>query len=603
MSYLAYDPLRIAALAGATCSALEELRHLDCADPLAADAVGRVRLAAVHLDQLWIPLLERISRCDPLGAVDPSGLDAGDLPTAVMRAMADLAGWLVAETDPAALVADALPSAPLTVDGARALAEVLRHGELRDALDTEEERAWLAAELGMIAADPTLAAAFAVALERHGPLADELAHQRMALLGDEPTADVDDIDASFAALAHIDATVHGTGGLPALTRTMEPYAAAALIRQAALDPTTLAWLSVEVLHRLDNERPGMWPEDREPGPKTGDLLFETILATPGAPTPFVIAVRPEPQLLWWTAADAGLAQRVAREGTGPQSIGPVEAHLVLHAFTEWFVHLDGLARNNLRFTAHPFESRSALGELAAPWLVEFGPGTDDWGPDAGGRRSDLAFVIDDRAARDRLFARMDELGAALAGVTTRHRDDQAVAAAMGMLVQLEVERQVRAGEDAKESWDGGWELLSKVISYSGKQMGPEAAAIAKMANQALTEFKRLADRNGWLNAPRPPGDVAQVARAEQQRVLLGAAATAVLAGYFTLVDRGELAPTTPLPPVPSGERPDDLQAYWRAYTAWKEANLPEGSSAELVLDEQYHLFLSDADLGTRLPPS
>ena len=174
---------------------------------------------------------------------------------------------------------------------------------------------------------------------------------------------------------------------------------------------------------------------------------------------------------------------------------------------------------------------------------------------------------------------------------------------MAMLVQLEVERRVRAGEDAKESWDGGWELLSKVISYSGKQMGPEAAAIAKMANQALTEFKRLADRNGWLDAPPPPGDVEQVARAEQQRVLLGAAATAVLAGYFTLVDRGELAPNTPLPPVPSGEHPDDLQAYWRAYSAWKEANLPEGSSAELVLDEQYHLFLSDADLGTRARPA
>ena len=196
---------------------------------------------------------------------------------------------------------------------------------------------------------------------------------------------------------------------------------------------------------------------------------------------------------------------------------------------------------------------------------------------------------------------MDDAGGQLTGMADRHRDDQAVAAAMGMLVQLEVDRRVRAAEDAKGSWDATWELIGKAITYGGRLMGPEGATIAKMAAQAVTEVKRVTDRTGWLGAPSPPGDVDHAARAEQQRVLLGAAATAVMAGYLTLVDAGDLPPSTPPPPVPTGDPDGDVQAYWRAYSDWKLVNLPAGSPAELVLDEQYHLFLSAADLGSRQP--
>ena len=62
MTYLAYDPERIGALAVAVRRADEELAGLSCDDPLAADALARVRLARLHLAQLWLPVLDRLRR-------------------------------------------------------------------------------------------------------------------------------------------------------------------------------------------------------------------------------------------------------------------------------------------------------------------------------------------------------------------------------------------------------------------------------------------------------------------------------------------------------------------------------------------------------------
>jgi hypothetical protein len=599
MSYLAYDPTRIAALGAALHTALDELVGIRGDDPLAADAMGCVQHARMHLDQLWVPLVDRLGGRDPLGMLVPVHLVVDDLVDELMRMMRDHFGWKIAIPGGLpALPTGALPSAPPTAEEVTVLAGLLEHGDLDALTDQPEERAWLAAELTLIGADPGLATAFDAGFHRWGALADRLGHVRILTAASD--GDVGDIDSSFLALATTYEEVHGSGSIPALTRTMEPYAAAALIRQAGLDPQTLAWLSVEVLDRLDGDRPPLWPEDLRPGPKTGDLLFETILATPGAATPFVIAVKANPQLLWWSAADPLLAQRVAQVGTDPANIDPVSAHLVLHAFVEWFDTYEPMSRTDLRYTALPKRSRAYLGVLAEPWFVEFGPGVDDWGPDAAGRRADLAFIVKDRGARDALLEGMGQEAAGLDGEPARHWEAEAVAQAIGMFLQVDMERKIRAGEDTKQAWDTDWKVIIKLISYSSKVVAPEAAPIVTMGAQALGLFKQLADATGWFGAPPPPGDVARQARAENQRLLLGLSATAVLAGYRTLVEDGRLPEHTPEPPVPDRDHPDDVSAYSRAYRRWKEVNdIAPGSDADLLLDEQFHLFLSDADVGAR----
>ncbi|MFT3852857.1 MAG: hypothetical protein QM733_08985 [Ilumatobacteraceae bacterium] len=599
MTYLAYDPERVHALSTAMRDALDELATFACDDPLAGDALDRVRLARLHLDQLWLPLTERIVRTDPLAR--PARLAVDDLGQSLLKIVSALPGWQLADVrnDPLG----AMPGAPPTVQQAAALAEVLQHGDLAALVDTPAERRWLAAELTLIATDPALGAAFAGGFDRWGELADRLGDRRRAAL-DDSVRPVDDaghfdvarIDATYAAIAAIWTGVHGLGTVGDLVVTMEPYAAAATIRMSTLDPVTLTVLSVEILRRFD-DRDGYWDEDLVRGPKTGDLLFETILRTSGAPTAFVIAVTDDPGLLWWTAADASLPQRIALAGADPANIGVTDAGVALHAFADWFARLAPAEQRNLPHLASPWESRSTLGALAAPWFVEYGSGIDAWGDDPDVRRADLAFVIEDQAARDALFERMATLAPTLAGDPDRVRSEQAIAAAIGMLVELDTERRIRDATLAKAEWDTSWGLVETFITYTGKAV-PELLPVTQGLNKALKQVKSLLDANGWLDAPLPPGRVAEQARAVQERIRLACAATAVRAAYDTLVEHGRLGAIPP-PPVPSADPPDDRRSYRQAVRRWKEANgVVPGSDADLQLDRQLDLFVSPYEEGT-----
>jgi hypothetical protein len=600
MTYLAYAPEQLRALSVAMRAALDELVTLSCDDPLAGDAVARVRLARVHLEQQWLPLLDRVVGTDPLG--NPARLAVDDLGQSLLRIVATLPGWQLGESDADRL--GAMPSSPPTAEQVTAFTKVLQDGDLEELTDSPQEREWLAAELTLIAADPALCATFAAGFDRWGKLGNRLGYRRQAALAhdvDQPVddadrADVAHIDAAYAALGGIWTSVNGDGALVELTRTMEPYGAAVTISQLSLDPAALVGLSVEVLHRFDVDRDGYWAEDAVNGPKTGDLLLETILRTAGAPTTFVVAVADEPRLLWWTAADASLAQRVALVGTDPASIGIADAAVVLHAFADWFAHLQPAAQRNLVNLADPWESRATLGALAAPWFVEYGSGTDAWGVDPDIRRADLAFIIDDQGARGAMFEQLDAEAATLVGDPNRHRTEQAIAASIGMLLQIDTERRIRHAEEAKDEWDASWKLVQMFITYTGQAV-PETLPVVKGLTKAMTRVKKLLDENGWLGAPPPPGDVATQAEALQERIRLACAATAVRAAYEALVERGDLPPIPP-PPVPGTDPVDDPQSYRQAVRRWKDDNgVAPGSDADLWLDRQMDLFVSPYDEG------
>src|SRR3954452_2667904 len=440
MPYIAYDPDRLAALTGAMRAALDELGRLQCDDPSAAGAISAVRLAHTHLDQMWIPFINGLVSSDPLGGAGTSvRLDSGDLVDQLMRLMQEQFGWVIgAPIGLPLLDAPTGPIAPPSPEETMALADALQHGDIHHLVDDASERQFLATQLTAIGADPALAALFDQHFERWGELGDQLGQVRvLATAGEAPdTAVVGDIDQTFKGIAAISTAVHGSGSIPQVSREMVPYSAAVLVAQASVDADMLPWLSVEILHRyIDGHPPLRW-EDLYPGPKTADILFQTILATEGAPARFVILASDDPEVLWWTAADARLAQQVAAVGTDPANITDPEAHIVMHSFVNWFSGSDTLYRNEFPYVELPDNSsRAYLGALAAPWLVEFGPANGPWGTDYTSRADDLRFILRDGGARDAMVARMEDLSQSIYANPTAEQND-AIASTVGLLSRL-----------------------------------------------------------------------------------------------------------------------------------------------------------------------
>ena len=347
---------------------------------------------------------------------------------------------------------------------------------------------------------------------------------------------------------------------------MEPYAAAATIRQLALDPVTLAALGVEVLHRFDVDRDGYWAEDGVGGPKTGDLLFETILRTPGAATAFVIAVADEPGCCGGPRRTPRCPQRVALIGTDPANIGVADAGVVLHCVRRLVrpVAAGGAAQ--------PRPPRLAVGvpSHARVRSPRHGSSSTARAPTPGATIPTCAAPTwrsssTTADARDAMFAQLTAEAATLTGEPGRHRSEQAIATAIGLLVELDTERRIRHATDAKEEWDTSWGLVEMFITSTGKAV-PELLPVTTGLTKALAQTKKLLDENGWLGAPPPPGDVATQARALQERIRLACAATAVRAAYDAVgparrprADRpaagAERRPTRRPPVLPPGRPP------------------------------------------------
>jgi hypothetical protein len=81
MSRIGYDPARLATLRARAIAAIESLRTVVSDDPAAWDAVLAARVAREHLEQIWLPLIDRIigsdamvvwRRADLHGAIAPS---------------------------------------------------------------------------------------------------------------------------------------------------------------------------------------------------------------------------------------------------------------------------------------------------------------------------------------------------------------------------------------------------------------------------------------------------------------------------------------------------------------------------------------------------
>ena len=251
-------------------------------------------------------------------------------------------------------------------------------------------------------------------------LAEHYALKRLELI-DSMTAgarpenalvDLQRIDDTFASLTRLYVSPRSST-YPGWVADVEPITAALLLRYAGLDPTTLGHVSNDLVVRWrmadpyeDEGRELPWWSDYDyAGPNTADIVFELLLATPGASTVYVIDAAELPESMWFSADDPLLAQRVALQGTDPRNIGPAAAGTVLRSFIEFSLS-DRYRYSNDLAVAHPTGYTTFLGTLVAPWMLQFASKNTDWDCviDSGDRTELLRTVLEDDGALAALTA-------------------------------------------------------------------------------------------------------------------------------------------------------------------------------------------------------
>jgi hypothetical protein len=591
MTYLAYEPGRVAALHRAMQSACTEMMFVRSSDIEATDAMRVLRSAGRRLSDIWIPLTERILSADVLAALLPVRMDSGNLLTCIEQFMHEQHGWTVIVDE---LGVDDTPI--VTVAETVALARILEHGDLDELTGSTGEAAWLADQLTSISDDPVLAAAFAANFHRITELCDELARRRVQLVFDdrvaEPGGPVAAIDAAYRALAAVMLAGRSDTAAPPELDRMTPYAAALLVRYLGLAPDVLATAVDDLLSRWSLDAVTDPPDDLvRPGPNTADILFRTLLETPGAPTRYVVLATHDPDTMWWSAEDPSLAQEVALVGTAPRNISVAEAGVVIPTFIDYF-RLAERSAQDPTYRSTPAKSRAVLGALTAPWLRQFSPLNAEW--TTGEEQSQamtrrLAFVLEDDSAVDALVAAQRAVVDGLR--VSAARDPIAVeeiAGLVGVLGALMVRERDRDEGRRKATWDMVWSVVALPVG-----MLPNVLSVPLTG--FLGEVKRLSREHGWLGAP-DTGRVHDAAVYELRWLRTVGAAAMVNTGFATLMGTGRLpAGTLPPPdPDPTAEHPELV--YERAYVDWKQRNFGGVARAEVgALDALKNPFVNAAD--------
>ena len=434
MGLLAFDRARVEALRIAIGAALDDLHRIRSEDVAACEAMTAIRMACRTLGDVYLPRVQDILRSEAMTSYRPARADGNDARHALVYSMSQGYGWEVAgdPLDDNRLV--------VTVEEAGALGARLHDGNLDKLIDHPQEAEFIAQQLAVISADPRLRRAFLANLTDLDTLADKYATARLELVtrlrwsGVDPaeSSTVQAIDATFAQLSRLYQAAPSTshaGPYPEWVSNVEPFTAALLVRYADLDPATLGHVSNDLLDRWQFSEPHGegrdstgWSDETHDGPNTADILFESMLAVPGACTVYVIDAARKPASMWFSADDFRLAQQVALEGTRPTNIRSADAGEVITSFvalsqSERFVYANDLVNG------YPTHYATFLSTLVAPWLLQLSPLNTEWDIDYTAKRELLQTVLSRRRRARRLDRR-----AAHHRRRTAHIDSRTIAA-------------------------------------------------------------------------------------------------------------------------------------------------------------------------------
>jgi len=536
MGFLGYDSERLLWLSTAMRRTADKLAAIHNDDPAISASMVRVRSAERVLSATWLPVIGRMLSCDVLGTeYAPVHLDGTDVRTAALFMLQGY-GWQVA-TDPLGQVGDG--TIRVTGAEARAIGALLSRSDISELIDTPEELAWLRQRLLVIGADPKLAADLAANLDTTwvlAVLADE--HLDAAATGDWTRAtQLAEVIAACATAVR----EHETAWVDELIE-LDPYAAALALRGLDLHGEELAAACDRILARWRNPPDGGgWP-DADVGPTyTADLLLPLLIADPDAATAFLQRAAAHPDIVFQTTNDGVLVRELLLVGTDPAHVSATAAGEIMVPTLEWL-------RNNVAWfhddmIGGEFDARELLGELAAPWLLYFGPRVEDWGWSISEGKEILQFVVDDGRALDDLLAAMEQWRIELLVrplVDADGRIDAGWATDMaGLFILFDevITKEVTDDARAARIWV---DLLASAVTTVGTSFGDGAIGLTVSATVpfVVSQVQDLLTDAGIL--PPDADLVAEMARAETAQRKATTAIFAIVALAAQLVDSGDL---------------------------------------------------------------
>lgn len=591
MGLLAYDPQHVDRLRQKLAEASLDLRGVRCTDPAAADAMRTVRCVVEQLDATWLPLVDRLLDSDPLSGRVRKVLGFGALDQSLVRVMAEGYGWAV-QFDP---LAD--DTAVVTAEEARALGAMLNTVETMALADDPEQLAWLAQQLAVIGRDPAFSAEFLANFHNWDVLPYVFAEQRAYSFKSEYTGATTpcQLDPVFDGLMTIwkstlpvetlragtSATVDAL--LPPMNE-QDPYAQALMLRSLQLDPTTLATVTNELLRRwLDIKQSGPGSIDLQvrQGPNVADLLLPRIAENATASADFLSLIEDRPALLFQTLEDPDTGYRLALAGTDPAHSDSDDAGRAVLSILEYF-RTYSVGDASLDNDGHPGDYGPFLGQLVAPWLLQFTGANDEWEAKDQIKAQLLAVALDDEDALKTLTAASARItdGFAHSLATSQNDDDMLtlslqVGGLLSLLGQLVINEHV--GDQREQThflWDLTWKVLNTALSYV--PLGTVGGAAAGKGSSALenamapyflgpTEDEVRRDGEGTMDAALTVG------------------ASVMLAALFqSWQSDGRIGRDATPPPLPNLEEGCASSEYRDEVEKWI-GQLPEGAGGDLGL--------------------
>lgn len=315
--------------------------------------------------------------------------------------------------------------------------------------------------------------------------------------------------------------------------------------------------------------------DHRPNP--ADALFRRMFEHPGDPSlaaAFVLRAADDPALLFDTAADPFLAQRVALAGTA--ALDPADAERVVLGFIDWFRRYE-LTHNPVD-ESFQHEWRPFLVALVSPWSLHFAPLHAGWSSSAVERASALEFVVRDLESLGWLLISAVHLVEQTADEVSRSAAAQSLAEMLGSYLGLLGGLAIRVRADDEAARLGIWHRLWIV---AGTAAGAVAGTVSGslLAPSAAKATVTLAERASQPFRPDPER-VARDAEYAQRATLLTAAHE--LAESITSRWRaaGTIPSSVPGLPAPDPGAPDPLADYVQRFAAWR-SELPGGTDGEL----------------------
>ena len=574
--FCGYEPAMVEALRAAMKRALDELDGLHCSDAEAAEAMRVVSSAQSTLRDTWLPFTSALLACRALDGYQPATIDPGDLVNSWLRITSAERGWQTA-TDPlgSARFSTAVVA---TVEQVRALGAALSGAAGSDPMTTDEV-ASLAMIVGQIGARQELRAAFLPAFTTVGwtNVCNQLAKAKRHLVtesiidGSAITADERlrwaDIDAAFAGLGAVvvgDRIDHPRADSTLLLEDMSPFAAASLAVRLGLDAQALAETTRRV---IEHEQAMLDPADETVlGPRPADLLFDAMLATPGAPTAYMVLTADAPQLAMEATTDPDVAHRLVAVGTDPSAITFQQAAVVMPALVRWVLD----AREWNATMVYDPELMSTLATLAAPHLLALlTSGADSYGMSTRERRAMESAVMNDRTAFARLLAERDRVvagvveHAARSGSSARLLDD--VAQLLAVIDSMQRVRTVRHAEEMQAQWNLMWDLLDRAAG-----LAPLAGPWALVPGASLALLRKVLEDSGV--APDSVGTMQARALQSFDAMTTAGAAAVVCAMFDQMVAGGRIPGGAAPPPLPDMTRTDTGSEYAERFGDWLAAS-------------------------------